>query len=52
MVIAAAARNSKPGMYVAAALWPVFFYPMMQQLLKQRRKHFQCQQKSKEIKAI
>lgn len=47
-----AASNGRPILYGAAALWPVFFYPMMQQLLKQRRKHFQPQEKKKEIKAV
>jgi hypothetical protein len=47
-----AASHGLPMLYVAAALWPVFFYPMMQQLLKQRRKHFQPKDKKKEIKAV
>lgn len=47
-----AASNNRPTLYVAAALWPVFFYPMMQQLLKQRRKHFQPKDKKKQIKSV
>jgi hypothetical protein len=44
----------QPKAYVAAALWPVFFYPMMKQLLKQRRKHFEegPTKKKKAIKAV
>ena len=52
MVILAGSVNNRPMLYVAAALWPVFFYPMMQQLLKQRRKHFQPKGKTKEIKSV
>lgn len=52
MVILAGRVNNRPMLYVAAALWPVFFYPMMQQLLKQRRKHFQPKDTTKHIKAV
>jgi len=52
MVVAAASEKGQPGLYIAAALWPVFFYPMMQQLLKQRRKHFSSGEKKKQIKAV
>ena len=54
MVCLAASENEKPILYGAAALWPVCFYPMMQQLLKQRRKHFAslASQKKKVIKAV
>jgi hypothetical protein len=52
MVIRAGSDNNRPILYATAALWPVFFYPMMQQLLKQRRKHFQSKTKKKEIKAV
>jgi hypothetical protein len=47
-----AASDDRPMLYLAAALWPIFFYPMMQQLLKQRRKHFQPKDKKKQIKAV
>jgi hypothetical protein len=40
MVIRAAKDADQPLLFLAAALWPVGFYPLMQQLLKQRRKHF------------
>jgi hypothetical protein len=40
MVIRAAREANQPLLFLAAALWPVGFYPLMQQLLKQRRKHF------------
>ena len=36
-----AAKDGRPMLYFAAMLWPVFFYPLMKQLLKQRSKHFQ-----------
>lgn len=51
MVVLAASDN-RPMLYLAAALWPIFFYPMMKQLLKQRRKHFQPKDKTKHIKAV
>jgi hypothetical protein len=47
-----AASDGRPMMYLAAALWPVFFYPMMQQLLKQRRKHYEPKENKKQIKAV
>jgi Protein tyrosine phosphatase-like protein, PTPLA len=52
MVILAGYVNKRPILYGAAALWPFFFYPMMQQLLKQRRKHFQPTEKKKQIKSV
>jgi hypothetical protein len=56
MMVVAAAQNGRPKAYLAATLWPVFFYPMMKQLLKQRRRHFQSQlqgkTKEKHIKAV
>jgi Protein tyrosine phosphatase-like protein, PTPLA len=51
MMVVLVASRGRPAVYVAAALWPVFFYPMMRQLLAQRRKHFQPKGK-KEVKAI
>jgi hypothetical protein len=41
-----AASDGRPGIYVAAALWPVGFYPLMKQLQKQRRKFFQSKDKA------
>jgi len=52
MVILSGYLNDRKILYLAASLWPVFFYPMMQQLLKQRRKHFQPVEKKKKIKSI
>jgi hypothetical protein len=52
MVILAGYVNNRPMLYMTAALWPVFFYPMMQQLLKQRRKHFEPKDKKKQIKSV
>ncbi|KAG7341764.1 phosphoglyceromutase [Nitzschia inconspicua] len=52
MMVVAAAQNGRPKAYAAAVLWPIFFYPMMKQLLKQRRKHFQSTKKQKNIKAV
>jgi hypothetical protein len=42
-----AARDGRPGLYFAASLWPVCFYPLMKQLLKQRSKHFKKLKDSK-----
>jgi hypothetical protein len=56
MMVVAAAQNGRPKAYLAAVLWPVFFYPMMKQLLKQRRRHFQSllqgEKKAKQIKSV
>eukprot|EP00934_Nitzschia_sp_Nitz4_P005236 Nitzschia sp. Nitz4//scaffold4_size323378//5457//6077//NITZ4_000603-RA/size323378-processed-gene-0.317-mRNA-1//-1//CDS//3329553228//5226//frame0 len=52
LMVLLAAWNGRPILYLAAALWPVGFYPMMQQLLKQRRKHFQPKDKTKQIKSV
>lgn len=38
--------------YVLSALWPVGFYPLMKQLLKQRQKHFNPPSKEKVIKSV
>ena len=35
-----AAWEGRPKLYLAAALWPLGFYPLMTQLLRQRKKHF------------
>mmetsp|Transcript_4642 Transcript_4642/g.7046 ORF Transcript_4642/g.7046 Transcript_4642/m.7046 type:complete len:211 (-) Transcript_4642:1152-1784(-) len=35
-----AAKDGRPALYFAASLWPMFFYPLMKQLLKQRSRHF------------
>lgn len=51
MVMRAASVQGRPMLYVAACLWPLGFYPLMKQLLKQRRKHFRTVGK-KEIKSI
>lgn len=51
MMVVAAAQDGRPKAYIAAALWPVFFFPMMKQLLKQRRKHFQSTKEEK-VKAV
>jgi hypothetical protein len=47
MVIRAAEETNQPLLLLAAALWPIGFYPLMQQLLKQRRKHFSNKDDSK-----
>jgi hypothetical protein len=54
LMVVAAAANGRPLLYLAAALWPAGFYPLMKQLLRQRRKHFakQTQKKEKEIKSV
>jgi hypothetical protein len=46
-----AAMNGRPILYVAAALWPAGFFPLMKQLLRQRRKHF-APKKKMEIKSV
>ena len=46
-----AAMNGRPILYLAAALWPAGFYPLMKQLLKQRRKHF-APKKKPEFKSV
>lgn len=45
LMVIRAASDGRPWLYLAAALWPAGFYPLMKQLLKQRRRHFQKQQK-------
>lgn len=35
-----AAKDNRPVLYFTASLWPLFFYPLMKQLLKQRKKYF------------
>lgn len=40
-MVVRAARDGRPILYFAASLWPIFFYPLMMQLLNQRAKHFQ-----------
>jgi Protein tyrosine phosphatase-like protein, PTPLA len=40
LMVLQAATDGRPSLYLAAALWPAGFYPLMKQLLKQRRKHF------------
>jgi hypothetical protein len=54
LMVVLAATGRRPKLFIAAALWPIFFYPMMKQLLKQKRKHFQQQGKDrkKQIKAV
>jgi len=47
LMVIRAASDGRPGMYIAAALWPAGFYPLMKQLLKQRRKYFTGQSRQK-----
>lgn len=51
LMVIHAARHGRPSLYLAAMLWPVGFYPLMNQLLRQRRKHFGPKAKP-EIKQI
>ena len=51
LMVIQAARDGRPRLYLAAMLWPVGFYPLMNQLLRQRRKHFRPKAKP-EIKQI
>eukprot|EP00542_Grammatophora_oceanica_P022184 CAMPEP_0194038462 /NCGR_PEP_ID=MMETSP0009_2-20130614/10701_1 /TAXON_ID=210454 /ORGANISM="Grammatophora oceanica, Strain CCMP 410" /LENGTH=211 /DNA_ID=CAMNT_0038680975 /DNA_START=89 /DNA_END=724 /DNA_ORIENTATION=+ len=54
LMLIRAASDGRPGMYIVALLWPAGFYPLMKQLLKQRRKHFAslAPKKKPEIKQI
>lgn len=53
MAIYAGHLHGQPMLYAAASLWPLGFYPLMKQLLKQRRKHFEAStKKEKVIKSI
>jgi Protein tyrosine phosphatase-like protein, PTPLA len=47
-----AASMGRGHLYLAAFLWPAGFYPLMRQLLRQRRKHFAGHFKKAEIKQI
>jgi hypothetical protein len=40
LMVIRAASYGRPWLYLAASLWPLGFYPLMKQLLKQCRKHF------------
>ena len=40
-LVARVAMDGRPSLFAALALWPAGFYPLMKQLLKQRKKHFQ-----------
>jgi len=51
LMVMAIAADGRPYLYLAAALWPLGFYPLMKQLLKQRRKFFQGP-KEKKVKAV
>ena len=50
-MVLTAAREGRPILYGAALLWPAGFYPLMKQLLRQRRK-FISANKGKTIKAV
>jgi hypothetical protein len=54
LMVVAAAADGRPLLYLAAALWPVGFYPLWKQLLRQRRKHFakQLPKKEQEMKSV
>jgi Protein tyrosine phosphatase-like protein, PTPLA len=52
MVIALAQHTGNKFLYAAAMLWPVGFYPLMKQLLKQRRKFFHPPDQQKSIKLV
>ncbi|KAI2496221.1 hypothetical protein MHU86_18272 [Fragilaria crotonensis] len=51
MVIRAASQG-RPLLYLAAMLWPAGFYPLMKQLLRQRKKYFARGKAKPEIKQI
>jgi hypothetical protein len=54
LMVIRVAHDGGPVVYVAAALWPLGFYPLMKQLLRQRRKFFRSltPRGAKEIKAV
>jgi hypothetical protein len=52
MVIKLAQRSGPKILYLVAMLWPVGFYPLMKQLLKQRRKFFQTEDGVKTTKTV
>jgi Protein tyrosine phosphatase-like protein, PTPLA len=52
MVIALAQHTGNKLLYAAAMLWPVGFYPLMKQLLKQRRKFLHPPDQQKSIKLV
>lgn len=51
LMVIRAAMDGRPTLFLAAALWPAGFYPLMKQLLKQRRKHF-APKKKPEFKSV
>jgi hypothetical protein len=52
MVINLAQHSGFRLLYLVAMLWPLGFYPLMKQLLKQRRKFFHSPGRQKSIKAV
>lgn len=52
MMILKFASEGRPLYYLAAALWPFGFYPLMSQLLKQKQKHFAPPNKDKGEKGV
>jgi len=47
LIVVRSAQDRRPILFVAASLWPVGFYPLMKQLLRQRRRHFETLSKDK-----
>mmetsp|Transcript_6302 Transcript_6302/g.9154 ORF Transcript_6302/g.9154 Transcript_6302/m.9154 type:complete len:227 (+) Transcript_6302:123-803(+) len=43
LMVIRAAIDGRPVLFLAASLWPAGFYPLMRQLLKQRKRHFSKQ---------
>jgi hypothetical protein len=52
LMVVRAASQGRPLLYLAAMLWPAGFYPLMKQLLRQRRKYFARGKVKPEIKQI
>lgn len=48
LIIAKAASEGRPALYIVVGLWPFGFYPLMKQLLRQRRKHFASDETDKD----
>lgn len=52
MVVKLAQHTGRSYLYLAAALWPLGFFPLMKQLLRQRRKFFHPADRQKSIKSV
>lgn len=51
LMVMRVAADGRPMVWIAAALWPAGFFPLIRQLLRQRKKHFSGI-KQKEVKSV